>query len=259
MGRVWSFTDFGWNTLWDSVHHDWLPAPLVYTERMTDEHECRAEKQRVLDRLRTLNDPELWQIVDALGQPDIRIEVQGYDGQDMEDPNGCIRILGARRASLAAVVVQYPGETIWHSSGYALTECDVPELAAAVVAALPDAPPGELGEVVVAGAPDAGIDYEYGHSPVYIGDDSGAHRYRAFVHAGFDTVGTVDIVQARSKFGARGTTRHRLEWRDRRNDGRYAILPGDPAIATPADARGLVDLINGRIAAIVAAIRDESL
>ncbi|MBU3067730.1 ESX secretion-associated protein EspG [Nocardia sp. NEAU-G5] len=259
MGRAWSFTDFGWNTLWDSVHHDWLPAPLIYTERMTDEHEYRAEKQRVLDRLRTLNDLELRSIVDALGGPDIRIEVQGYDGQDMEDPEGCIRVLGARRAGLAAVVVQRPGETIWHSGGYDLAECEVPELAAVVVAALPEMPAGELGEVVVPGASAEDVDYEYGLSPVYIGDDSAAQRYRAFTRAGFDTVGRLDIVQARSKFGVRGTTRHRLEWRDRRGDGRYAILPGDPAIAKPVDARGLVDLINDRIAAIVTAIRDESL
>jgi EspG family len=140
-------------------------------------------------------------------------------------------------------------------------------LADTVAAAMPEAKPGRQSDLVLPGgeAPvlpgqraAEGVDYSFGESAVTDSfDDAVTDRAQRFLDTAPECTGTIEIVQGRSIFGPRGMTRHRLEWRDLADDGRYVIDDQHPPVATAVDTTKLVAMINTRIAAIVRAIKDE--
>ncbi|MEV6323018.1 ESX secretion-associated protein EspG [Nocardia sp. NPDC051787] len=258
MKRTWKFSDIEFFVLWESHAKDALPSPLVFTSRTPLLDDFELEKSSTRDALRNKVDRSFGEVLETLAAPDIRITVDGWDGTDGDDPKKCVRLLAARRGDAGYVVKQLPGETIWHSGGFEVTECAAVGLADAVVAQMPEAAAGKLAEVVLATDSGSDMDYAFGESAVEDSfDDTVAYRSDKFLKTEATTIGTIAVVQGSSVFGPRGVTRREILWRDVVDDGRYASTPSLPSVAVGADAARLTAMINTEVATVVRAIKDE--
>ncbi|WP_194852867.1 ESX secretion-associated protein EspG [Nocardia sp. SYP-A9097] len=258
MLRSWSFTDLEFLALWEERGVEFLPEPLMFSSRTQWWSEHLDEMARTRDGLRE-REPEWQDIFDTLSLPDVRVEMRGRDGRDAADPKGSIRLLGARRGDVGYLVVQQPGETVSHSAGFDVIACDAGRLAAEMMAVLPETAPGRGGELVLAEPADIEEhDYGFGLSPAHeTMDGTVIDRAADFLSAPVMSRGWIEVVQGYSRFGPRGITRHRLEWRDLADDGRYVVTGDHPRVAAPADLRRMVATVETRIAEVLVAIEDE--
>ncbi|MEU0503972.1 ESX secretion-associated protein EspG [Nocardia sp. NPDC005998] len=259
MNRTWNFTDLEFIAQWEALKQDYLPEPFVYTCRTWVNEDYIREQQDALARLRHSGDRSFDGVLEVLAFPDLRIVAEGYDPADQWNPNVQVRLHGVRRGDRGYVFAELSGETYWHSGGFTVTECDAVDLAGAIVRALPAVEPGRRADVVLSTQDQGdGLDYSLGRSAVHDSfDDSIADRSAEFLVLPISRIGTIDVIQGRSRFGPRGITRHRLQWRDLRDDGRYAIDDQTPPVARAIDAKHLTALINTRVAEVVRAIKDE--
>ncbi|MFE2995130.1 ESX secretion-associated protein EspG [Nocardia sp. NPDC059246] len=253
--------DLEFVVLWEQAAGEAMPAPFLYTSRTPMYYDYLREKRQVYERLQDRWTRQLDLLSDAIAEPDIRITVNGFDGDNPTRADGRVRIVALRRGSHGFVIEQLPGETYLHSGGFAVTECDPVALAELVVAALPQVPAGRQSDITLPmpGEPDSGYDHEHSRSIIDdILEDPVSQRAKRFLTASMACMGTVEVVQGSSKFGPRGVTARQLDWRDVKDDGRY-VIGGDelPFIAVPADSKRLVTAINSRVAAVVQAIREE--
>lgn len=261
MNRTWTFTAVEFAGLWDQLKEDALPAPFIYTTETPtyDDHEREKfeARQRVLRSL----DDSFDGVLETLAQPDIRLVTTGSDA-DPDNPEGLIRLLAARLGDRGYLVKQLPGETIWHSGGFIVTECDPLRLAEAVVAELPEADAGRQDDIVLVdtvGDDEDDLDYSYGRSPVNADavENSVRRRCDEFRGSRVTSSGSIEIVQGRSEFGPRGITRYHLGWRDLAGDGRYVTVFDTPPVAVAANARRMAALIDAEIVKVVQTIKDE--
>ncbi|MFF0609182.1 ESX secretion-associated protein EspG [Nocardia tengchongensis] len=254
------FEDLEFVVLWEQAKGEAMPAPFLYTSRTPMYYDYLREKRQVFERLRDNWTSRMELLSDAIAEPDISITLNGFDGRDPSRADGRVRIIALRRGTYGYVIEQVPGETYLHSGGFTVTECDPLALADLVVAALPEVGAGCQSDILlqVPGEPDSSHD-EFRLSP--IGDnleDPIGLRAKRFLAAPMECMGTVEVIQGFSKFGPRGITTRQMDWRDVEDDGRY-IIGGDelPFVAVPADPKRMVTAINGRVAAVVQAIREE--
>ncbi|ONM50528.1 ESX secretion-associated protein EspG [Nocardia donostiensis] len=260
MNRTWELTDLEFVVAWEDVKGDFLPHPFVFTSRTPLWNDYLREQREVRENLKTKLDGSFSEVLDMLAQPDIRLEVAGWDSRNSEDPKSCIRIIAARLDARAVLATQLPGETVRHSGGYTFTEIDPLSLADAVVKALPEAGAGQRPEVVLAAAAttEAGFDYSYQESEVFDSfDDSIGRRSDDFLAAPTALMGVVRVVQGRSRFGPRGIVSRTLRWRDLVDDGRYLITEDNPPVARGADAKRMTATLNSEIATVISAIKDQ--
>lgn len=146
MSRTWEFGDLEFFVLWEEVDRDGLPSPLIFTSRTPGHDDFVLEKARTRQALRARADRrDIAEFLEVLAFPDIRIVVDGWGGADPDDPAACVRLIGGRKGEQGFVVEQRPGETIWHSGGYVVTECRAVDLATEIVARMPAAPAGKPG------------------------------------------------------------------------------------------------------------------
>ncbi|MEU7628737.1 ESX secretion-associated protein EspG [Nocardia sp. NPDC049220] len=257
------FDDLEFVVRWEVATGDRLPAPLIFTTDIIDGDEYEATKRRVRDRLASEPDETIDGPLAALARPDLTVQVTGVDPRAPENPATAIRIYAASCGDRAFVVRQLPGRTVWHAAGFVVTACDPATVADAVVGVLPRMVAGRRPhtELPSQRRENAGddLDYSYGRSRFRDDDeDSVAQRAEAFWRLPTSAAGRIDIVQGESAFGPRGRTRRRLRWRDILDDGRYAIVGDNRAIAKGVDAKGLVHLINEEIEEVQLVIDDEN-
>ncbi|WP_328395542.1 ESX secretion-associated protein EspG [Nocardia sp. NBC_00416] len=258
MTRTWKFTDLEFVVAWEDTQADILPGPFVFTSRTPLYYDYQREKREIRERLRTTLDPDFHRVVDIAARPDIRIELHGW-GRDEEDPDSQIRLLAVRRGNDGYLLKQLPGETVWHSGGYIVTECAPVDLAGALTAELPEVAAGTRGETVLARhSRNPDVDYSFGRSVVHDSFDDTVHEQTTgFLEAPTTGEGIITISQGISRFGPRGVFRIRMRWRDLDDDGRYAITLGPSPVAVPVEAKQLTAMLNDSIAEVVSAIRDE--
>ncbi|MEU1206809.1 ESX secretion-associated protein EspG [Nocardia sp. NPDC005825] len=257
--RSWSFTDLEFLVLWEALGEEHLPEPLFFTSRAPLWSAFQDSKVHARDSLRARHDPEFDEVLRALHTPDVRVELRGWDGADWRAPESIIRAIGVRSGDAGYLVVQEPGETIGRAAGFTVTEFWASDLAERVVGLLPEVPAGRGGDLVLAEAEDVvDTDYGFGLSPAHETLEGGVvDRAADFLAVAASTLGTIDVVQGRSRFGPRGITRHHLQWRDLAEDGRYLITADQPPVAMAADHRRVVTEVNTRIAEVVLAVADE--
>ncbi|GAA5055864.1 ESX secretion-associated protein EspG [Nocardia callitridis] len=259
MSRTWSFTDVEFVALWEGVTDEALVAPLTFTSRTPRIDAYKREMHTVRARLSARLGPTFTPVMQTISRPDIRITAQGWNGAKPEDPTAIIRVLGARQGQQAYVVEQLPGETIWHSGGFRITECEVIGLAGAVVAYLPDTGAGQTEDVAITIPGGDGMDHRYGRSVATRSvEDTLSSVSDALLRKPVSRLGIIRVLQGRSIYGPRGLTEHTISWRDVIDDGRYAIGPGTPPVLRGVDARRLTEMTNVRVAEVVRAIKDET-
>lgn len=256
MNRHWTFTDLEFLVQWEQIQDDFIPVPLSYVAPRTED-EFRRAKSDARESLAAKRDPAFDEVMQAIAFPDIRLTLRALDERNPTDVGHSIRIHAVRRGDRGYVVRQLPGESIWHSNGFVITECDAIGLADAVVDQIPDAPASKVTDLVLTsgkGAPE----YEYVRSAVFDSfDDSADRKTERFLATPFSTIALIQVIQGSSRFGPRGLQQRRLELRDLVDDGRCLITFDSPRIATGVDAKRLVALINKEIAEIIRGIKDE--
>lgn len=258
MTTSWRFTDDELYAVWQGQTEESLPAPLFYTCRNPSWVSYTQQLTEIRERLRDQVNPEFVGVLECIRNADIRIELQGWSGHDKRDPAASIRIAGARQAGRGFMVEQEPGETIGHAKSFTVTEFDALELGRRIADALPPVDAGGQGDIVLTDRTQSEQDYYFGQS--IVGDSmttSSPARSKAFLAAPCVRAGVIEVIQGQSKFGPRGILRHRLDWRDLEEDGRYLIADGTPRTAFSVDVSRMTSLINSRIADVVRAIKDE--
>ncbi|MET8872177.1 ESX secretion-associated protein EspG [Nocardia sp. NPDC004604] len=237
------------------------PPPLTFRTSIVSPDELNRQRAQARERARKFPDPVLDEVIDSIALPDIRVTAHAL-GADPLDTSRCLRILATRRGGYGYIVTQCLGESIWHTTGYTITEFPATTLADVVVGHLPKVERGRHAEIDLSPvvSPDD-IDHSY-RRPVATDsvDDysSDTERARAFVAAPVDSRGLIEIEQGISKFGPRGRIRLRLGWRDLVGDGRYALLDDTPPLAVAVDVSRLTALINSRIITVIETIKDEN-
>ena len=238
-----------------------LPQPFFFTSRIRLYDDYLREQQAVRERLRTRLDVRFAGVLEAVAAPDVRVVVQGWDGSDPENPKGRVRTLLTRTADRGYISEQLPGETVWHSGGYTVTECHPHALGRAAVDVLPNIAAGRSKSITLAHRAEDEMDYSFGRSEVLnTSDEESAevcsHR---FTRAPVSAAGYIDISQGTSRFGPRGIARRKLLWRDLADDGRYVIDAENPSVAHGITPDQLSASIDARIAGVVRAIKDDGM
>ncbi|MGW4245436.1 ESX secretion-associated protein EspG, partial [Nocardia sp. NPDC004722] len=249
--RSWQFEDLEFLVLWERLVGDALPEPFEFISSTPMYYDYLREKRQAAERLEDVLKGPFADVLDVLSAPDIRLVAHGWDPRNPDDRSGRIRILAARQRSVGFIVKQVVPGGNSAGGGFVVTECDPLRLADELVAALPLAAPGRVSEILLAPPHETqdDVDYRYGASAV--GAESNDDLLRGsqrFLHRQLDLIGTIDVVQGQSKYGPRGISKHRLEWRDLPDDGRYAIVHAPPWKATSVDVKRLTSVINSRIA-----------
>ncbi|MBL1075210.1 ESX secretion-associated protein EspG [Nocardia sp. 2] len=220
----WEFSDIEFKVLCNRYRQNRIPAPLVYTCRTRSEveyeHQLAEANSRLLERLPA----DFRTVFETLVRPDVAVFAQVWCDREMKNPEKRFRIHGARRGHRACMLTQSPGETIWHTSGFTLTECEPDELPALLVSQLPAAEAAsgpDVPIVIDSGQPEA--DYAPRPSAFDSFDEPDSARGLAFLSKPAEWTGGFKIRQVRSKYGPRGMTGKTLLWRDLPGDGRYLI------------------------------------
>ncbi|WP_405489130.1 ESX secretion-associated protein EspG [Nocardia sp. NBC_00511] len=258
MLRTWKFTDLEFLALWEQLGEEFLPQPLTFASRTQWWDDHLANMARARESLRHRDD-DYAEVLPALLRPQIRVEVRGWDGRDRLAAASSIRMLAVRSGEAGYLVVQHPGETVRHSSGFTLTEFYADALAERVVAALPEVGAARGGDLVLAEAEDVDeVDYDFGLSPAHETlEGTTVHRAVDFLDTPAACLGTVEVVQGLSRFGPRGIARYRYQWRDLVDEGRYVVTGDHPPVAAPADRRRMITTLETHIAEVLLAIEDE--
>ncbi len=87
LGRMttmqWQFTGLEFQILWEAVGRDRLPYPLRFRPTAETMNELTEERRRAGAHLAWLLDDRLHHVLGALANPDARVEVSGFHGQNM--------------------------------------------------------------------------------------------------------------------------------------------------------------------------------
>ncbi|MFI9506311.1 ESX secretion-associated protein EspG [Nocardia sp. NPDC052566] len=247
MSATWSFSDLDFMVLWERNTDLPLPYPFTYTCRYTGHNEYERAKVQVWERLRDSVPTEVVGAIETVCRPDVFVSARGWCADDMDNPGKRIRIVAARSAASGYVLSQLPGETVGHSGGYTIAECDARGLGATVVAALPAVPAGRRSNVPIVAEPEADDDGEYRGPLLLDGDDSREVNSRRFLELPATTTGEIIVRQGRSKFGPRGILEQVLSWRDLPDDGRYVIVHDDDPIAVGTGTQRLIGVLDEAI------------
>lgn len=252
MSCRWFFTDLEFVLLCDDTGRGNIPDPLTFTSRIPFAEDYEAECRRVLDELRDRDDPELRALADAVARPDVSIAVRAWDEQDYADPEHHIRVHAVRSRARGYVITQRPGETVWHSNGFDVVECDPHAVADEALGCLPFANAGRSAAIALPGEDTAGDSEERAAAPG-IGDEiEEDDRGAAFLATPAVRAGDLFVYQGRSKFGPRGRVGMGLDWRDLPDDGRYVIrASGTTRMATGMGTKGMVEWVDEQIAEIL--------
>jgi hypothetical protein len=255
---TWNLTDAELVVAWERLFDERLPSPLCALLREHYADDYRRMADRTWDGLWERHDGSLQDALGRVARADVRVLVRSVDPADAENSAARVRVLGARQDSVAVLIRQLPGETMWHSGGFVITMGSSDRLAGAVVGALPQCAPGRLPDTPMVSAPDrSDTDHWYGRSEVHDNYLEVQRRSDAWLRQPMRILGVIETFQGSSIFGPRGITRHRIFWRDLVDDGRYAIADTATPIAVAADPHRLVAMIGDDIAKVLQTLEDE--
>lgn len=257
MNATWELTDLEFKVLCDEYRHGEIPDPFAFTSRtrIADDYEWEVAQARgdLWDRF----GGELGTFGAALAKPDVFITLQAWDDADFDNPAARTWVHALRQRARGFVITQRPGETLEHSGGFDIAECDPRALADRVLGLVPFARAGRLPDSAIPdpaaeAVPDRGV----GSFVSMISDNEDeydAAHSAAFLATPATRTGYVQIFQGRSKFGPRGRIEMGMLWRDLPDDGRYVIPLGvtSPS-ATGMGTKGMIQWVDEQIALVVA-------
>ncbi|MBC7302490.1 MAG: ESX secretion-associated protein EspG [Nocardia sp.] len=256
MSQTWEFTDLEFNLLCEDVRRGELPAPFIFTSRTRLEDDYEREKAQVRQQLRHRVDNDLDALAGAIAKPDVFVVAHAWNDQDFENPEARIRVHAIRHRARGYVITQRPGETLAHSGGFDVVECDPYVLADTVLGLLPRCGAGKLDNIRLS-LPHTAPEAEHDRPVSSVADNDDDDGYDPFRSAAFFatpavSTGIIKVLQGRSKYGPRGRIEAGLLWRDLADDGLYVIPLDDPApVATAMSSDRLGPWVRDRIEEIL--------
>ncbi|MFE3027494.1 ESX secretion-associated protein EspG [Nocardia tengchongensis] len=250
---TWQFTDLEFKVLCNRYREGSTPAPFVYTCRTPDPDEYRRQLWAAGDELDQRLDSDFRAVFEAVADPEIVVLVFGWNDAKLDSPDEYLRVHGVRRGRRACVLIQQAGESLEHSTGVTMIECEPEELARVLVAQLSEVPAGRSSAIPIVDEPTVVDLYEAPRASAFDSfEESVETPGLRFLSTPTDQAGWIRILQARSKYGPRGVATSRLEWRDLPGDGRYVIdHDQEMRFAIGVDGRKLAGHIDAGIARIV--------
>ncbi|WP_067695735.1 ESX secretion-associated protein EspG [Nocardia jejuensis] len=245
----WEFTDVEFKVLCNRYLDEWVPVPLAYTSRTRYLDDYERELADVEAQLGDRLDSSIGAVFETIRNPEVFVISSGWCDSDTDNPEKRFRAHGARRGRRAVMVTQKPGETVYHSGGFTLTECDPEDLPGLLVAQLPAAEAARGSAVPIVVEPPERDPYEVKQSMAFDSfDDSSETRSLAFLSKPAEWTGFVRVLQGRSIYGPRGVMETTMLWRDLPDDGRYLIELDEPEMrAVGVSASKLADRIQYRV------------
>lgn len=227
----WEFTDVEFKVLCNRYLGGYLPRPLSYTSRTLLQDDYEHELSETEARLRERLDPGFGPLFAMLERPEVAIFTQVWCDGDLDNPKKRIRVHAARQGRRACVITQLPGETVYHSGGFTVVECEPEALPALVTAELPEAEAarGPAVPIMVQPPEPEPEMHRNSHSAAFDSfDDPDDAATLAFWNKPAEWTAACRVVQGRSKYGPRGIVETTLLWRDLPGDGRYLIDLAEP-------------------------------
>ncbi|MRH92851.1 hypothetical protein GFY24_36455 [Nocardia sp. SYP-A9097] len=220
----WDFTDDEFKVLCNRFLDGRVPVPLAYTSRTKSLDAYERELSELEAGLRDRLDAGLGALFEVIENPEVFVISGTWCDSDIDNPHKRIRVHGARRGWRAVLITQEPGETIYHSGGFTVTECEPADLPGLMVAQLPAAEAASGPALPMVFEPPERDPYEIRQSLAFDSfDDTTETRSHAFWSKPAEWTGMVRAMQGRSIFGPRGAIETTLMWRDLPDDGRYLI------------------------------------
>ncbi|MFG1794403.1 ESX secretion-associated protein EspG [Nocardia sp. NPDC049149] len=254
MTQTWTFTDDEFDALWERYANTHLPAPFMYTSRARRLDDYERQAFQAWDRLRRTLDSSFHEVLETFLRPEVSVIGYGWNEQDMDNPEKRTRVRAVRAGSRGYLMTQLPGETIWHSGGFIITDCGPHGISDAVLAALPQsAKAGRLRNIpIVINRNDDGGEYQHpGSVALDNTKDTSVERSQRFLDIPATSTGAITIHQGRSKFGPRGIMQEILMWRDLPGDGRYVIKVDSAPVAMGVGPDRLRDMVDEAIERIL--------
>ncbi|WP_067654855.1 ESX secretion-associated protein EspG [Nocardia harenae] len=254
MSGRWSLTDLEFVLLCDPTGHAGVPDPFTFTSRTELAADYEVECARVLRALRERDDSELWVFADAVARPDVSLALRAWNEREYEDAEQLLRVHAVRSRTRGYVITQRPGETVFHSGGFDVVECDPHAVPEELLGALPFAAAGRCTAIPLPATEHSDAADSEPEPRLAVGDEreDDDARTAEFLSRPADRVGDLVVYQGRSKFGPRGRVGWGLEWRDLPGDGRYVVRPdGMIRVATGMGTKGMVEWLDEQIAEIL--------
>ncbi|UGT60569.1 ESX secretion-associated protein EspG [Nocardia asteroides] len=255
MIRRWEFSDLEFKVLCEDVRPGEIPDPFTYTSTIRSAAALETATAGVLRDFRDRYDPDLEDLADALSKPDVAVTAEAWNDRDIENPKEWIRVLGLRRRARGFVIRQHPGETVLHSAGFDVVECDPHALADRVLALLPVTESGRDTPIPILDPAVRNPGGETAYSSMISDnddpDDRDSARSAAFFAIPASASGLLRVLQGRSKFGPRGRVETAMLWRDVPGDGRYVMPMSSSPVARGMGTEELVVWVDEHIAEIV--------
>ncbi|GAB0106451.1 hypothetical protein JMUB6875_54360 [Nocardia sp. JMUB6875] len=250
---IWELTDDEFKLLCDRYLDGWMPVPLAYTSRTELYDDYRRELAALEPQLRERIGEGLSAAFEVVRDPEVFVISSTWCDSDVDNPDKRIRVHGAQRGHRAVMITMTPGETVYHSRGFTVTECEPSELPGLIGAQLPTAEAATGPSVPIVVEPEERDPYEVRQSFAFDSfDDSNDALSLAFWNRRADWTGFVRVLQGRSIYGPRGVLETTVLWRDLPGDGRYVIDMDEPEMrAVGASSQQLVDRIAGRVARVL--------
>ncbi|QLY31847.1 ESX secretion-associated protein EspG [Nocardia huaxiensis] len=248
MSKRWEFTDLEFRVLWERFVGRRLPGPLTFRSDIEKLDDFEHAKFETWDRLQPTVDPALREILPMIQRPEVFVRVRAWRDDDRENPQEWIRIRAARSDARGYLIVQHPGRTQRHASGYTLIDCGPHGLADGIVELLPQVGAGRHSGIALRNTEVPGTEDDWHRPRSLVSEDveyADAYDHDRFFGIPAIKTGTITLHQGQSSFGPRGLIEHSMLWRDLPDDGRYLIeLPSDSPTAVGVSARELSDRID---------------
>ncbi|WP_454198126.1 ESX secretion-associated protein EspG [Nocardia sp. Marseille-Q1738] len=243
----WSFTALGFTVLWRAAERDVLPYPLQYRSTADTVAEYEAEWKSEAAGLHRRWDESLYGALRVLAEPEARIEVAGFQGQDK------LRIHAAVQYRHAVLLVQEPTSSPDRGGAVRMSLIDAAQVSRRVVDLLPDAPRGG-GPGIELSRHDLDIEDE---GPYRVGapPPPGA-RAEQFFERPRKTIAHVAVYAGPAWDNRPAPARgfHVMDY----PDGRYLVSSGATIKAVPADSTDIRSQLERVVQVTIEGFREEN-
>ncbi|MFI9404751.1 ESX secretion-associated protein EspG [Nocardia sp. NPDC052316] len=237
----WRFSGLEFQLLLSAYGRDRLPYPLQFRPEAVDFDDLVRQREAAVDALLGRHSLELERALGVLLEPEVRVEVKGFDGPDL---TRTLRFHAAVNGAAATTLTQLPGRAADTGADVVMRYGPASSAATRLVAALPNMPAGTEAPIDVRRAEVAADRERTMRSSDRLGLTEQLDRLfkRERLGLGEITVLPGAAVDSRPTFG-------RAFWWMDYPDGRYYVRTGDPIVARPMDGDAMVAEIN-RLAAL---------
>lgn len=235
---TWPFTGPEFEAAWLAMGHDRLPYPVVFRPPSVEtEDDMYRIRRAAVESVQRRIDDELYQAMQALSRPDLRIEAHGFTGTGLSSELRSYVGIGEKDT---AVLVQRP--TSGRGGDLELTLCTSSEVSQLVVASLPDTPAGHMDDIKIA-KNDLHSEPDTVGAPFHRRRTS-SERLEAVFGRACEAWGEITVYLGAALDNRPAGDGLGFLWMDFTGDGRYYVKNDAYIQARPMGANKMVDTVD---------------